>query len=484
MSFPTCYKPEPAHLQLGENFYDPVEAAKFSRAILRYRNDKWAKRVGLDELSNWDWIGHFGRFTPLPDNLEQPLALRYHGHQFRHYNPNLGDGRGFLFAQMRDCEDGRLLDLGTKGSGQTPWSRAGDGRLTLKGGVREIMATEMLEALGVNTSKTFSIIETGEALTRGDEPSPTRSAVMVRLNHSHIRFGTFQRLFATGKHDEIEKLVNYCVTYYWPELEEAGDKTAALFDRLVTACAELCADWHVAGFVHGVLNTDNISVTGESFDYGPWRFIPVHDPDFTAAYFDEYGLYSFGRQPEALHWNLAQLYKCLMPASPAPKQYFQDILEQFMPRFKEALTQKTYARLGLAQDQPGLPEDFVFYMYNVMRVTKAPYEQCFFDLVGCADQERLDASPSNHIYQKKPWQEVIQIIQQKAVPCAGLEKALSHPYAKHRHPCTMLIDEVEEIWSFIDKDDNWDVLEEKIEAIREMGEFYAVLRGDYNILQT
>src|SRR5271170_7670008 len=135
------------------------------------------------------------RFEPLPGNLEKPLALRYHGHQFDVYNPALGDGRGFLFAQLQD-DAGRLLDLGTKGSGQTPWSRGGDGRLTLKGGVREVLATEMLEALGVYTSKSFSLFETGEKLTRGDEPSPTRSSVLVRLGHSHIRIGTFQRLAA------------------------------------------------------------------------------------------------------------------------------------------------------------------------------------------------------------------------------------------------------------------------------------------------
>jgi uncharacterized protein YdiU (UPF0061 family) len=160
----------------------------FPKAILRYRNDRWAATVGLDGLSDAAWIAHFARFKPLPDNLPQPLALRYHGHQFRVYNPDIGDGRGFLFAQLRD-HLGRLLDLGTKGSGTTPYSRDGDGRLTLKGAVREILATEMLEALGVDTSKTFSVIETGEELWRNDEPSPTRSAVLVRLNHSHIRIG-------------------------------------------------------------------------------------------------------------------------------------------------------------------------------------------------------------------------------------------------------------------------------------------------------
>ena len=207
------YRADPRLLPLAPWLADPVCAADFPRLVLRFRNQRWAEAVGLGALTDSAWLQHFGRFEPLPDNLPQPLALRYHGHQFRHYNPEIGDGRGFLYAQLRDGA-GRLLDLGTKGSGQTPWSRQGDGRLTLKGGVREILATEMLEALGVNTSKTFSIIETGEELWRGDEPSPTRSAVMVRLSHGHIRFGSFQRLLAFERADEMAQLVDYCLAEF------------------------------------------------------------------------------------------------------------------------------------------------------------------------------------------------------------------------------------------------------------------------------
>ena len=184
---------------------NPVQAADFPQQILRFRNDRAAGSVGLDGLDDQSWTDHFGRFEPLPGNLPHPLALRYHGHQFRVYNPDIGDGRGFTFAQLRD-DRGRLLDLGTKGSGTTPYSRFGDGRLTLKGGVREVLATEMLQALGVNTSKSFSLIETGEQLHRGDEPSPTRSAVLVRLSHGHIRIGSFQRLGTLGLTNEMDRL--------------------------------------------------------------------------------------------------------------------------------------------------------------------------------------------------------------------------------------------------------------------------------------
>src|ERR1700761_6402091 len=165
----TEYRPDPKIASLAPWLADPVSPADFPQHVLRFRNQRWAEAVGLGGLSDSEWIAHFGRFQPLPGNLPQPLALRYHGHQFRVYNPDLGDGRGFLFAQMREAGTDRLLDLGTKGSGKTPWSRGGDGRLTLKGGVREVLATAMLEALGVPTSKSFSLVETGEDLERGDE---------------------------------------------------------------------------------------------------------------------------------------------------------------------------------------------------------------------------------------------------------------------------------------------------------------------------
>src|SRR6266542_2852706 len=245
------YQPAPRTAALGDTFFDVVEPARFPRLTLRFRNQRWAERVGLGALGDEEWADHCGRFRPLPENLPAPLALRYHGHQFGTYNPFLGDGRGFLFAQLRDGVDGRLLDLGTKGSGTTPWSRNGDGRLTLKGGVREVLATEMLEALGVDTSKSFSLFETGESLVRNDEPSPTRSSVLVRLSHGHVRFGSFQRLAHEGDVAALARLVDFTIENYFPGL--AGP--AQLFAEVCRRTAGLCASWMAAGFVHGVLNT-------------------------------------------------------------------------------------------------------------------------------------------------------------------------------------------------------------------------------------
>ena len=178
---------------------------------------------------------------------------------------------GFLFAQMKDDETGRLLDFGTKGSGQTPFSRQGDGCLTLKGAVREILATELLTALGVPTSQTFSVIETGRQLMRHDEPSPTRSAVLVRLSHSHIRIGSFQRHLYLQNKQPNESLARYVVRHYYPSrnADASPDELIVnLLSDLSDRVAFMTGRWLSAGFVHGVLNTDNFNITGESFDYG------------------------------------------------------------------------------------------------------------------------------------------------------------------------------------------------------------------------
>ncbi|KFC64409.1 Selenoprotein O and cysteine-containing protein [Devosia sp. LC5] len=465
-----AFKPATDHETLGDAFFDRVVPADFPQTILRHRDQRWAKRMGLDGLSDEQWIEHFGRFRPLPGSLNQPLALRYHGHQFRSYNADLGDGRGFLFAQGRDLKDGRLLDFGTKGSGKTPWSRGGDGRLTLKGGVREVLATEMLEALGVYTSKSFSLIETGEELYRGDEPSPTRSSVLVRLSHSHIRIGTFQRLAYLEDNDAIGRLIDYTIAHYYPELSNAPDKPAALLEAVVAAVARLGAQWIAAGFVHGVLNTDNINVTGESFDYGPWRFLPSYDPDFTAAYFDETGLYSFGRQPDTLAWNLTRLAECLLPLSSL--EALEPALNTIWPQFRAALPAAMLARLGLKPRDVESDSAFVTALFGFLNQSQAPYEQFFFDWRGGAlSAKRAAASPSAAYYATEAFRPIADMLEGYA---ASDTLNLDHPYFARSQPRTMLIEDVEAIWTAIAEHDDWEIFARALAEIAEMRDAYGV----------
>lgn len=530
------YCPEIAIKALGDAFYDPVQAADFPQAILRFRNDRAAGDVGLDGLNDEDWLRHFCRFAPLPGSLPEPLALRYHGHQFRTYNPDLGDGRGFLFAQLRDG-GGRLLDLGTKGSGQTPYSRFGDGRLTLKGGVREILATEMLEALGVNTSRTFSLVETGEALHRGDEPSPTRSAVLVRLSHGHIRIGTFQRLAYFQDAEAMRRLVDYCLTHFFDcddekarhceaRSDEAiqpaaglgargllrsdegrGESVARFFAEVARGCARLAASYIAAGFVHGVLNTDNINVTAESFDYGPWRFTPMWDGHFTAAYFDETGLYAFGRQPEAIHWNLVQLAASLRLI--AEPDALTPAIEAFPDLFRKELTAAMLWRLGVKPKGEAEDAALLLAIERALVEKTVTIDRFFFDWRGgrlrgaeqesgtagrmetavgaqVASQPGISTHAAAHPFTKdgntsvpnkahSPYKApAFAAFREKVAAYAPVPGALSHAYWSDDAPCSLHIEEVESIWAAIDERDDWRPLQDKIAAMRRMGE---ALRG-------
>jgi uncharacterized protein YdiU (UPF0061 family) len=393
------------------------------------------------------------------------MAMAYHGHQFRTYNPDIGDGRGFLFAQLRGV-DGRLYDLGTKGSGQTPFSRTGDGRLTLKGAVREILATELLEALGVRTSRTLSVIETGEALQRHDEPSPTRSAVLVRISESHIRFGSFQRLAFLGDEEGLRKLWSYVGKEH---LAGSAHDDGAMFESIVRNMARMTAELMAAGFVHGVLNTDNMNVTGECFDYGPWRFLPTLKPGFTAAYFDHGGLYAFGRQPEAIYWNLAALADALRPI--LPTEALQNGIRVYPDAYASAFAAAIFARLGVTSPGGEEAQSFAEDFFSFLHETQLPFERAFFDLFGGrAGREKRANSPHKDVYAEA---DALMARLDAFVPLRP--ERLEHP-AFGEGPQTLLIDEVEDLWAAIAERDDWSPLHDKIQAIRRYGEALGLSR--------
>jgi uncharacterized protein YdiU (UPF0061 family) len=290
------------------------------------------------------------------------------------------------------------------------------------------------------------LFETGEALERGDEPSPTRSAVLTRLSHGHLRIGTFQRLAFFGEVDNLRKLVRYCLENLYGE---PGDDPLRLFDLVSQATATLAASYLTAGFVHGVLNSDNINVTGESFDYGPWRFTPAWDPDFTAAYFDHYGLYSFARQPEAIQWDLAQLAGALSLIAEAPK--LSGMLANWSGRFEAALVRAMLRRLGVDGD-----EQVATALIKALASRAAPIDCVFFDWRGGRD-------PGPVRYPPDPFRELAKALEHHS-------REPRHPYWSDSAPCSLHIDEVETIWAAISERDDWQPFEDKVRAIRRMAE--------------
>jgi protein adenylyltransferase len=450
------FVPELAFAALGPDFADAVEPADFPDLKLRWWNARWAGAIGLDDLNAAEKVRHFGHFDPLPGYPNGPLAMRYHGHQFRHYNPQIGDGRGFLFGQIRDAS-ARLLDFGTKGSGQTPWSRTADGRLTLKGAVREILAAEMLEALGVYTSKAFCVFETGDQLARHDEPSPARGAVLTRLQHSHIRFGTFQRHAYERAPERIEALIDHAIASYYPELSHhtGTEKTARFLAAVCASTARLAAQWMAAGFVHGVLNTDNLNVTGESFDYGPWRFLPTYKPGFTAAYFDENGLYAYARQPEAVFWALQQLAVALLPVG--EKDQLVDVLNTFPDIYPVEMTRAFCGRLGVAMQDNS--EDMVKAFLAYLSASQLPFEAVFFDHFA-ADAARISAA--SHEYSGEAYEAFSNLL--RAHTPVRPER-LDHEYFSRPEPVHMTIEVMEAAFAPIHEQDDWTALHQLLRDV-------------------
>jgi serine/tyrosine/threonine adenylyltransferase len=450
---------EPAFQSLGPDYADEVEAENFPKHLLRFRNNSVLPQIGLDpaQVSDTDFVNAFSKFqdrAPL-------LAMRYHGYQFGEYNPGLGDGRGFLYGQVRG-KDGELYDFGTKGSGRTPYSRGGDGRLTLKGGVREVLASEFLHYQGVRTSRCLSMIETGDALWRGDEPSPTRSSVMVRFSRSHVRFGTFERYHTLRRPDLIAKLLDHVLAVYYPHLQQGSqaERYSQFYAELVQRTATLVAEWMSVGFCHAVLNTDNMSITGESFDYGPFALITHYDPQFTAAYFDYAGRYCYANQPGICEWNLEMLQRPL--AAVIPSSEMEAALKDYGNQFMAAYRQRMLHKLGFEQVGMVESEELLQLTITFLFESKLNYHDFFAELRQRFNpQWRVDPV---HIFANstlftpdqfsalEPWRLLYQrlLTQQPDVNLADIQQRLQ------RNPLTVISrPQIEAIWEPIATADNW-----------------------------
>jgi serine/tyrosine/threonine adenylyltransferase len=321
--------------------------------LIRF-NSGLAARLGLD-LQQADETGLAQIFSgqTVPAGAE-PLAMAYAGHQFGHFVPQLGDGRAILLGEVIGC-DGLRYDIQLKGSGQTPFSRRGDGRAALGPVLREYIVSEAMAAMGVPTTRSLAAVATGDTVYR---ETPLPGAILTRVARSHLRVGTFQYFAARQDVEALKALTAYAIERHYPKVADAENRALALLDAVVAAQASLIARWMSVGFIHGVMNTDNMAISGETIDYGPCAFMDAYHPNTVFSSIDEHGRYAFANQPRIAQWNLARLAETLLPLIDADGEAAvaraTQTLNAFGSAFEGAFLKAFRAKLGLTME---LPED-------------------------------------------------------------------------------------------------------------------------------
>ena len=307
--------------------------------------------LGLEDAPDTALAAMFSG-NELPEGAE-PLAQAYAGHQFGHFNPQLGDGRAILLGEVVG-RDGKRRDIQLKGAGRTPFSRNGDGRAALGPVLREYIVSEAFHSLGIPATRALAAVDTGGSVYRETE---LPGAVLTRVAASHIRIGTFQFFASRGQWDAVQKLLNHAISRHDPDAAKAGIPALAFLDGVAHRQASLVAHWSGIGFVHGVMNTDNMSASGETIDFGPCAFIDHFDPDASFSSIDTHGRYAFSNQPKILQWNLARLAECLLPLidpdADKAVEKSMEVVEAIPARFTAARNAVFSRKLGFSSVLPG-----------------------------------------------------------------------------------------------------------------------------------
>lgn len=321
-----------------------------------------------------------------------PLAQAYAGHQFGHFN-RLGDGRAVLLGEQRSPR-GKLLDIQLKGSGPTPYSRGGDGRAALGPMLREYIISEAMQALGIPTTRSLAVVTTGEAIIR-EKVLP--GAILSRVASSHLRVGTFQYVVQWGTVEELKELADYAIERHYPELSTDGNQYLFFLQEVIKRQAKLIAKWQLVGFIHGVMNTDNMTISGETIDYGPCAFMDTYDPATVFSSIDTQGRYAYGNQPYIGGWNLARFAESLLPLIDKNLEHAlklaQDAISNYSKQYHDYWLEGMRAKLGLfniEKDDESLIEDLL----NLMQKYQADYTNTFRALtIQIEDESKLFKAP-------------------------------------------------------------------------------------------
>ena len=342
-----------SYARLPERFYAKLPPTPVAAPKLIRLNDALALQLGLDPASLASPEGVAVLAGAAVPRGADPLAAAYAGHQFGNFVPQLGDGRAILLGEVIDGH-GLRRDIQLKGAGPTPFSRRGDGRAALGPVLREYIVSEAFAALGIPTTRALAAVMTGEDVFR---ETAVPGAVLTRVAASHIRVGTFQYFAARGDVDAIKTLVDHVIARHYPDAGDAPNKYRALFESVVERQASLIAHWLCVGFIHGVMNTDNMSIAGETIDFGPCAFMDAFHPGMVYSSIDHAGRYAYANQPRIAQWNLARLAETLLPLFDADKdravEQAQASLNAFSEHFQRAYTRGMRAKLGLLTERTG-----------------------------------------------------------------------------------------------------------------------------------
>jgi uncharacterized protein YdiU (UPF0061 family) len=350
---PTLFAFDDSFVRELGGLYEGWQAAPAPAPRLVVLNEELAAELGADPdaLRASDGVAVLAG-NAVPEG-STPVAQAYAGHQFGTFSPRLGDGRALLLGEVVDVR-GRRRDIHLKGSGRTPFARGGDGKAAIGPMLREYLIGEVMHALGIPTSRALAVVATGDVVMR---ESALPGAVLARVAASHIRVGTFEYAARRGDPEVVQRLADHSIARHYPDATEAAKPYLALFEGVVDAQASLVARWMLVGFLHGVMNTDNMAISGETIDYGPCAFMDAFDPATVFSSIDYAGRYAYGNQPQIAQWNLARLAETLLPLVDADPEVAvaaaTEVLESFPERFERAWSEGMRAKLALTEDREG-----------------------------------------------------------------------------------------------------------------------------------
>ena len=381
-----------SYARLPDRFYTRTPPVAVAGPRMLKFNQALADDLGLDLPTDEQTRAKIFTGNLNPEGGE-PLALAYAGHQFGHFNPQLGDGRAVLIGEIV-ARDGRRLDMQLKGSGRTPFSRGGDGRAAFGPVLREYLISEAMHALGAPTTRSLAAAATGETVYR---EAALPGAVLTRIASSHLRIGTFQYFAARGDGEAVRLLVDYAIKRLYPHLAGAANPALALMEAVVEAQAKLIAKWLSVGFIHGVMNTDNTAISGETIDYGPCAFVDAYDHMAVFSSIDAQGRYAYANQPPIGQWNLARFAETLLGVIDDDKDravsQATQTLEAFMPAHHAHWTRLMRAKLGLLLEEEGDTE-LARDLFNVMHASKADFTLTFRTLPAHMEADASSAEDS------------------------------------------------------------------------------------------